>query len=156
MDEIGHAILGPYIRARLSLVPKPDVWLRPYERRGSIQLGVEIGLGKIARRYFFFTLLPILSSLSLLRRFQRRINIPNRSAASSTLLRCFADSNPNEVCVPPSSSDLDDFVVVDDFSAGDLKDESTSPIDLLPHRLFSTDSNLIEQFTCTNALMLDG
>ncbi|WZZ11678.1 hypothetical protein YC2023_097599 [Brassica napus] len=71
-----------------------DVRLRPYEARGSIQLGVEIGLGKIARHFNDESTSPI----DLL---------PHR--------RCFADSNPNEVCVPPSSSVLDDFVVVDDL-----------------------------------------
>ncbi|KAH0889090.1 hypothetical protein HID58_051519 [Brassica napus] len=130
---------------RYLLRSQQDVGLRPYEGRGSIQLGVEIGLGKSHRVFFFHpspdslfsaaivlaiaspeisktnrhpqsicclidasppiqtqTRYMILLSLTicilrfwdpswrkLLRRFQGRIDIPNRSAASSTLLRRF-------------------------------------------------------------------
>ncbi|WZZ24484.1 hypothetical protein YC2023_007885 [Brassica napus] len=77
--------------------------------------------------------------------------------------RFSADSNPNEVCVPPSS-DLDDFVVINNLyllflgsvmakAPPEISRTNRHPqsicclidaIDLLPHRRFSTDSNLNE------------
>ncbi|KAH0862055.1 hypothetical protein HID58_079266 [Brassica napus] len=83
-----------YLLRRLKLSHR-DVGLRPYEGRGSIQLGVEIGFGDSLSRDFKD---ESTSPIDLL---------PHR--------RFSADSNPNEVCVPPSSSDLDDFVVIDDL-----------------------------------------